>query len=557
MRVDSMTIGPIRIAVLGMALAGLAADVAFAAFDSPAVSPITITIHAPSGGGADPAAGSPSSRHHGRYFRRHGHWYRRDGVTAVPDTAVDAWFASHPPPARSQAPASQVASSEARAPVPTAIRPAGPPAPPESKVLVPAYGAAWDAAQARYQAEARAAFTPESRRYAAVRVALRFVEPIYAILAALLLLVSGLSTALRDLVHRLYQRRYPRALVYVTCYSLIGFVLALPLVWFGDFALEHRFGLSTQSLGGWFGDQLKGELFEVLFLAVVPLVALGTWVLERWPRRGWLWIALGTVPLLTVSVWLAPLVVEPAFNRFQPLRDPGLKHEILALADRAGIPGSHVYEVDRSEQTTTLNAYVNGIGSSHRIVIWDTAIRSFRRDELLFVTGHEIGHYRLGHVRKGVLLACLAGIAGVLLTGWLAHRLIRRFGATWGVTGVADLAALPLLVAIVTLLSTCAEPFANAWSRRVEREADLYALELTRDGDAGARAFLRMAEVNRSDPDPPGLVRLLLYTHPTILERIRLAGSYHPWSEGRPARLYLGAVPGSVPLANDPSAAAR
>src|SRR5690349_19637633 len=230
MRVDSMTIGPIRIAVLGMALAGLAADVSFAAFDPPAVSPVTTTIHAPSGGGAEPAAGSSSSRPRGRYFRRNGHWYRRDGSIAVPDTAVDAWFANHPRAARIHSPASPVPPSAEPAPVATPARPPDPPPMAEGNVIVPAYGAAWDAAQARYQAEARAAFTPESRRYAAVRVALRFVEPIYAILAALLLLVSGLSAALRDLVHRLYHRRYPRALVYVTFYSLIGFVLALPLV---------------------------------------------------------------------------------------------------------------------------------------------------------------------------------------------------------------------------------------------------------------------------------------------------------------------------------------
>jgi Zn-dependent protease with chaperone function len=267
------------------------------------------------------------------------------------------------------------------------------------------------------------------------------------------------------------------------------------------------------------------------------------WAIEKWPRGWWAWFAAASLPLIAAAVWVVPIVVDPAFNRFRPLADLGLRQEILALAARAGIPGSKVYEADRSAQTRKLNAYVTGLGSSHRIVIWDTAIREFRRDELLFVTGHEIGHYRLGHVEQGVLLMAGFSVIGFFLTWLLVRRTLRRFGAAWGVRGPSDIASLPLMILVLTLLGSLAEPVANAWSRGVERDADLYGLEITRDSDAAARAFVRMGGRNRNDPDPPALLRALLYSHPTLVERIRLAARHRPWAEGERGRFYRGEPP--------------
>src|SRR5439155_23614211 len=131
------------------------------------------------------------------------------------------------------------------------------------------------------------------------------------------------------------------------------------------------------------------------------LVAFGLWILERRGRTAWAWLGILSLPVLVASVWIGPMLIEPAFNRFEPLRDRALAARILALARRAGVPAEHVVEVDRSRQTNKINAYVSGIGSSRRVVIWDTALRALDPEELLFVVGHELGHERLGHITQG------------------------------------------------------------------------------------------------------------------------------------------------------------
>src|SRR5258706_935776 len=281
-------------------------------------------------------------------------------------------------------------------------------------------------------------------------------------MVALLLLSSGMAAAMRDLAWRGWRGRYGRTLLFVVLYGAVGFLLAFPLVWFEGYALEHRFMLSTQPFGHWLEDQLKGVMIEMLVLGVIPLVALGTRVIERSPRWWLAWLSAASVPLIVLSMWVYPVLVEPAFNRFQPLPESPLRSAILSLAARAGIPDSRVFEVDRSEQTLKVNAYVVGICSSHRIVIWDTALQAFRRDELLFVTGHEIGHYRLGHIGRGILESVVLTVAGFLLAGWILGAMLRRYGEAWGLRGPGDLAALPLLVAILTLLTALGEPVANA-----------------------------------------------------------------------------------------------
>ncbi|MFN8588712.1 MAG: M48 family metallopeptidase [Candidatus Eisenbacteria bacterium] len=389
-----------------------------------------------------------------------------------------------------------------------------------------------------YLAEARAGFTPENRAYSHTRVFLRLVGPLYGILAGLFVMFSGLSARFRDIAHGLGHRRYVRVLVYFSLYATAIFLLSLPLAWFEDYALEHQYGLSTQTLLGWFGDQVKAQVFSIVVVGVVPLLALAWWRIEASPRGWWKWIAAGTLPVMLVGVVLQPVVFDPLFNKFTPLRDAELRTEILSLASKAGIPGRHVYEVDMSSKTRKINAYVSGFGASQRIVLWDTALASLKRDEILFVMGHEMGHYVLGHMWQYLLVIS----AGAFLAFWACARLaelwLRGFGAQWGVREVSDLAAMPVLSLSLTLVTLATLPALNWLSCRVEHESDVYALELTHDNDAGARSFLQLAKDNRSDPEPPTWVRVLLYDHPPLGERIRFALEYRPWEKGEPNRLY-------------------
>lgn len=391
-----------------------------------------------------------------------------------------------------------------------------------------------------YVAEARASFTPENRDYQRIRVALSLLSPLVGVAAGLLLLFTGLAQRFRDVARTRAKGRWGRVLVFFSLYSFAMFVLLLPLAWYEEFALEHRFGLTDQTLAAWGADQLKALAFQIVAVGVIPLLALAWRAVETSPRRWWLWLALGTLPVSTAIVVLQPLVFDPLFNHFTPLHDQALRAQILALGARADVPAKDVYEVDMSARTRKINAYVSGFGGSQRIVLWDTALKRLAKDEILFVMGHEMGHYVLKHIWKGLLSVAVGAFAAFWLVGWLVRAFLGAFGERLGIREAGDLAAIPLLVAMLSLVSWLGEPITNAISRGVEHEADVFALELTHDNDAGARSFLKLAQGNRSDPEPASWVKLMLYTHPPLGERILFALAYQPWAQGKPNRFYHG-----------------
>lgn len=390
-----------------------------------------------------------------------------------------------------------------------------------------------------YVAEIRANYTPRSRAYAGVRAVLTFVEPLYGIAVAALLLFSGLSARMRDVAHAMGRARYVRVLVYLAEYLGVTFVLGFPLAWYQTFALEHEYGLSNQSFGAWLGEQGISILVALVLLGVVPMLALVYRDFEKHPRGWWLRLAIGTLPVIAAVILISPYL-DALYNKFTPLRDAALRTEIVSLAERAGIPGRNVYEVDKSRQTKKYNAYVNGFGATQRIVLWDTTLEGMTKDEILFVMGHEMGHYVLRHIWKTILL--LSALSFLLF--WLAQRLtdllVARWGPRWGFTATHDVASMPLLVAVLTVVLFVALPVINGYSRVLEHESDTFGLEVTRLNHAAAGAFIKLGSQNRSDPEPPAWRVWLLYSHPPLIERVRYVTSYRPWEEGRPNRVFKG-----------------
>jgi STE24 endopeptidase len=270
-----------------------------------------------------------------------------------------------------------------------------------------------------------------------------------------------------------------------------------------------------------------------------PLVALVLRGIRR-VRRWWFAIWLGAVPVMLFLVLIGPVALDPVFNDFKPLEDQQLRQELLDLASRAGIQGGRVYQVDKSKQTKTMNAYVNGIGPSKRIVLWDTIIAKLDHDELRFVMAHEMGHYVLHHIWKGLGFA----LAMMLVVFWVGQRVVewatRRWGRSWGFEAPSDPAAVPLLLLVVVLAFFLLAPVFNSYSRSIEHQSDLFALELTHLDHAGARAFVKFAEDSKVVPDPSSFIRLWRYSHPTLAERIELCRTYHPWETGKPNRVWKG-----------------
>jgi len=391
--------------------------------------------------------------------------------------------------------------------------------------------------EAYYVDQVRAGFTPENRSYWTTHVVLDLVEVAFGIAVALILLFTKLSARIRDFANAHGRNRYTRVLIYFVVYSVIGFVVEFPLAWYGGFALEHQYHLSKQGFGGWFLDELKGFSIGIILFGVIPLVMLAYRAMEKF-RRWWVALAIGSVPVVVIFTLLQPILIEPAFNKFTPLKDQVLKREILALAEKAGIPGRKVYQVDKSKQTEKFNAYVSGFGASQHLVLWDTTIRGMTHDEILYVMGHEMGHYALGHIWKGIGFFAVLSFALFFFSGLLMTWAVRRFGDAWGFHELYDIASVPLFALALSLVSLVAQPLTNAYSRSVEHQADQYGLELTHLNDAAARTFIKLGSQNKNNPEPPALFDWFEDTHPPELQRVKFAMEYHPWDEGKPNRLY-------------------
>jgi Zn-dependent protease with chaperone function len=257
-------------------------------------------------------------------------------------------------------------------------------------------------------------------------------------------------------------------------------------------------------------------------------------LLRRSPRRWWLYSALALVPFIVVANLVAPIWIAPLFNRFGPMQDKALEARILALADRAGIEGSRVFEVEKSVDTKTINAYVAGIGGTKRIVLWDTIIARMNEPELLFVMGHEMGHFVLGHTWQLIGLNVLLLLAGFYAAYRTAGAVLRRWGERFGFSRLDDIASLPLLLLLVAIFSLIVTPAALAVTRYMEHEADRFGLEITRTNHSAATAFVKMQTDVLAVPRP-GLLNLLWrQSHPPLGARIDFANDYHPWREGVP-----------------------
>ena len=357
---------------------------------------------------------------------------------------------------------------------------------------------------------------------------------ILGLVVPLVFLFTGWSARIRDLALRVSPRWAVTVLIYFLVYQVISFVIGLPLAYYQEFVVEHRFALSNQSFGKWFGNAL---IQLGVGTAIGYVVLLGIYAaLRRSPRRWWLYAGLASIPFVFLMMLIAPIWIEPLFNSFGPMKDRALEAKILALADRAGIEGSRVFEVDKSVDTKTTNAYVNGFLATKRIVLWDTIIAKLDEPQLLFVMGHEMGHYVLGHVWKIVFFLCALIMLALYGAHRLSHGLIARHSGRFGFARLDDIASLPLVSLVAGVILMVATPAFNAFIRYNEREADRFGLEITRNNNAAANAFVRLQADNLAVPRPNALLQLIRGTHPTIAERIEFSNTYRPWEKGEPLR---------------------
>jgi len=350
----------------------------------------------------------------------------------------------------------------------------------------------------------------------------------------LVLLATGLAARMRSLSARVSRHWLGTVVVFAALYQGLDWLVARPLAFYRGYVRPHAYGLSAQTLEKWFTDSTI-QLGISTVLAIVVAAGLYTCI-RVFPRRWWLAATACLVPFLLFTMWIHPLWVAPLFNDFGPMQDPVLEQKILGLAERAGIEGGRVFEVNKSVDTHTANAYVTGVLASKRIVLWDTLIAQLDEPEVLFVMGHEMGHYVLNHVVQGVVLYTLLAGIGLFAVQRIAPLAIARFRSRLGFERVSDVASLPLLLLLLQLGSFAILPAALAISRHMEHDADRFALELTQDGRAAALAFVKLQQTNLSHPRPGPFYVWWRSSHPTLGERIDFANRYRPWEGGEPLR---------------------
>ncbi|HVH69743.1 MAG TPA: M48 family metallopeptidase, partial [Candidatus Dormibacteraeota bacterium] len=378
----------------------------------------------------------------------------------------------------------------------------------------------------------------KARNLAKIHFRFALISLVYGLVVLWLILRWRLSANYRSFAESKSSKRFLQALVFSPLVILTIDVLQLPTGIYQNW-VSRQYGLSVQGWGSWFWDWTKGELISVIL--GILLIWLLYAVIRKSPRRWWFYFWLASLPIGLLVFFLQPLIIDPLFNKFEPLqqKDPVLTASLEKMVQRAGqnIPPERMFWMNASEKTTAVDAYVTGFGASKRIVVLDTTIAKATTPEIVFVAGHEMGHYVLEHIPKSIVFFA----ALLLVFFYLAFRsigwVLARWGAKWDVRGVDDWASLPALLLLISIFFFIANPIGSAFSRYHEHQADQYGLEVTHgltpdSGQVAAQGFNLLGDVDLGDPEPNPVDVFLFYSHPPIPDRVQFALTYDPWSKG-------------------------
>jgi STE24 endopeptidase len=333
---------------------------------------------------------------------------------------------------------------------------------------------------------------------------------------ALLLLFFRWSAAFRTLAERITRRRPLQTGLYWIQYLAATSLLGFPLIFYTDYLREHQYGMATQSLGPWMGDQIKGLLVGLVLGGVLAVVLFG--LVRRLTRTWWIWGAMVTMLFLIVTIMIGPVYLQPIFNKVTRLDDPRVTGPILSLARANGIPARDVWEIDASRQTTRMSANVSGLGSTLRITLNDNLLRRGSPEEIQAVMAHEMGHYVLNHVAKMLMFFLIVVVVAFAWLRWSLTWCLARWGRRWQIRGVGDTAVLPLVVLLVSVYGFVLTPIMNTFIRSQEVEADMFGLNAARQPDGFAQAAIHLGEYRKMHPGP--IEEFVFYDHPSGYNRI-------------------------------------
>ena len=365
-----------------------------------------------------------------------------------------------------------------------------------------------------------------------------FVNTLYGFLLLLALLRWRVAPVLRDLAEHASPRRFVQLIIFAPLILLTIAVLGIPSeIW--DQWLDRAFGLSVETWPAWCSDWITNQIISLIIGTVLVGVLYG--IIRRSPRRWWFYFWLASLPVLVAFLFLKPLVVDPLFYTFKPLAgaEPALVSEIQKVTRRGGIeiPADRMFVMNASTKTTQLDAYVTGFGASKRVVVWDTMVAKATTPETLFVFGHEMGHYVLLHLPKGI--AC-AGVILLFLLPRLPPRALDRRPLE-NPMGYSRLRRLGFFPGALPSYQPVGISRHTRFQRRLSplrARSRPHGIEVIHGvvadpNQVAAHYFEKSGEVNLSDPDPDWFAKLWFYDHPTRPERIHFVATYDPGSQGK------------------------
>ncbi|WHZ18724.1 MAG: Peptidase, M48 family [Rhodanobacteraceae bacterium] len=393
------------------------------------------------------------------------------------------------------------------------------PAPQAQTSAAPAAHFDVEAATNAYMAELSPAQRARSDAYFEGGYWLILWNLLVALGVAWLLLGTRLSARMRNLAERITRWRWLQTAIYVVQYIVLTTLLTLPWDLYEGWFREHQYGLSNLTLPGWFGEQAKALLVG-LILGTIALVIVYA-VIRKATRTWWLWGAGVAIVFIIFVATIAPVYISPLFNTYKSLPESPLKAQVLSMARANGIPATDVYWFDASRQSKRISANVSGMFGTTRISLNDNLLNRSTPAEVKAVLGHEMGHYVLNHVYKGIVFFGIIIVLAFAFVRWGFDWAQRRWGERWQLRGIGDVAGLPLLAALFAIFMFAMTPVTNTITRTMEAEADAFGLNAARQPDGFAQAAVQLSEYRKMHPGP--VEEFLFYDHPSGWQRIHRA----------------------------------
>ena len=342
---------------------------------------------------------------------------------------------------------------------------------------------------------------------------------LYALGVAWLLLATGLSAKMRDLAERIVRWRPLQTAFYSIGYVVLATLLFFPLTVYQGFFREHKYDLATQTFPGWLRDWAVDLGVSAILLAILFMALYG--VFRKLPRTWWLWGGVVGLVFLVFIMLIGPVYIDPLFNTYTPLEDPNIKEPILSMARANGVEVDSVHQFDASRQTTRISANVSGFMGTMAIRLNDNTLNRCSLGEIRAIMAHEIGHYVLNHVYEMIIVFGIVLVGAFAFVRWSFDWVRARWGGKWGVSGIGDLAGMPLLVVLLATYFFVMSPVINTIIRVNEAEADLFALHGSGEADGFAEVALKLGEYRKLDPGP--VEEWIFYDHPSGRSRIHMA----------------------------------